>query len=167
VCAARTICGYASPGGAPAIDRAQRAVVAARAAGDPILESSALDSLTSAHLFRLDIVAAHNAATERLARLRSGRGDDPGASRGTGFGELFEAMVLLRRDRPRDAFDVLTAPGDRGLYGAVFPQWTTALTDEAAARSGRNDARRWIAQATAASTGNPAAAAIVERARRA
>jgi hypothetical protein len=89
------------------------------------------------------------------------------ASRGTGFGELFEAMVLLRQDRPRDAFDVLTAPGDRGLYGAVFPQWTTALTDEAAARSGRNDARRWIAQATAASTGNPAAAAIVERARRA
>jgi predicted ATPase/DNA-binding CsgD family transcriptional regulator len=277
--------GYAAPGGAPGPERAQAALEAARAVGDPILESSALDALIAADIFRLDMITAHRLAMERVKRLRAMRTDDPptglelkdalhvavfcalglgdldtalamaraqhdlaflretrdvaddelmapmalagdlaaaveagegfladwtaagkppasgralapaavalahgllgdhaarqrwlsvvaefrgvphaDAARGTGYGELFEAMVLLRADRPHEAFDVLTAPGDRGMYGHVFHQWTTALTAEAAVRAGRPDARKWIRRAAAASTGNSIATAITHRA---
>ena len=86
------------------------------------------------------------------------------ASRGTGYGELFEAMLLLRENRPYEAFDTLTTPGDRGMYGHVFHQWTAALTAEAAVRAGRPDADQWIRRAAAASKGNPIATAITYRA---
>ena len=63
-----------------------------------------------------------------------------------------------------DAFDTLTAPGDRGLNGHVFHQWTAALTAEAAVRAGRPDAGQWIRRSAAASPGNPIATAITNRA---
>jgi hypothetical protein len=50
------------------------------------------------------------------------------------------------------------------LYGHVFHQWTAALTAEAAVRAGRPDAGQWIRRAAAASTGNPIAIAITNRA---
>jgi hypothetical protein len=86
------------------------------------------------------------------------------ASRGTGYGEAFEAMVLLHQDRAAEAFEVLTAPGDRGLYGRVFHQWTVALAADAAVRAGRADAAERIADARAQVAGNPVASAMVERA---
>ena len=97
-----------------------------------------------------------------VAEIRGVRRDQ--ASRGTGFGEVFDALVLLDQDRPDEAFDVLTCDGDRGLYGAVFHQWTAALTAEAAVRCGRGDADRWIAAAEQATVGNPVASAILRRA---
>jgi predicted ATPase/DNA-binding CsgD family transcriptional regulator len=97
-----------------------------------------------------------------LAEIRGVPAED--AARGTGYGELFEAMVLLHHDAAADAFDVLTAPGDRGLYGFVFGQWTAALTAEAAVLAGRPDATEWLARAGQASAGNPVAAAITRRA---
>jgi predicted ATPase/DNA-binding CsgD family transcriptional regulator len=86
------------------------------------------------------------------------------AARGTGYGELFEAMVLLHHAAAADAFDVLTAPGDRGLYGFVFGQWTAALTAEAAVLARRPDATDWFTRAEQASEGNPVATAITRRA---
>ena len=62
------------------------------------------------------------------------------AWRGCGHGELFEAMVLLHLDRPGEAFDVITADGDRGLFGLVFSQWTAAVSAEAAVLAERPDA---------------------------
>ena len=277
--------GYAATGDAPGPERARAALEAARAVGDPILESSALDALIAAEIFRLDMTTAHRLTVKRVERLRTARADDPAtglelkdalhvsvfcalgvgdldsalamaraqhdlpflreardiadeelmapmalagdlaaaveagegfladwtaagkppaagralgptavalahgllgdhaarqrwlsvvaeirgvphadASRGTGYGELFEAMLHLRENRPHEAFDTLTAPGDRGMYGHVFHQWTAALTAEAAVRAGRPDAEQWIWRAAAASTGNPIATAITHRA---
>ena len=277
--------GYAGPHGIPAPEQATRVVAAARAVGDPILESSALDSLISAMLFAFDIQAAHALAQERVARLRALGAVDPAtalelkdalhvatfcalgsghldiamrmahsqhelpflreslsvaedelmapavlagdlrtaveagerflqdwigdgrpvaagraltpaavalahgllgndqaredwlavvaemrgvprvsASRGTGYGELFEAMALLHGDRPHEAYDVLTADSERGLYGAVFHQWTAAVTAQAAVLAGRPDAGERIERAARACSGNPAATTILNRA---
>lgn len=279
---------YAPAGtGRPDVARASRALDAARAAGDPLLESSALDTLTSARLFALDVQAAHALAQDRIARLReldpaepavglelkdalhiailcalgagflttalglaraqrdlpylresrdlaedemiaplalggdltaaadagerflrdwnadgrptaAGRAITPAAVAlahgllgdrqarqawlavtaemrgepveqalaGTGYGELFEAMVLVREGRPADAFAVLTAPAGPGLYSAAFHQWSAALTAEAAVLAGRQDAWRHLARARQAAAGNPAAASIADRAAR-
>ena len=86
------------------------------------------------------------------------------ASRRTGYGEVFEGIVLLHEGRPEQGFDVLTAPGDRGMFGRVFAQWATALTAEAAVLAGRDDAPGWVERATAATAGNPIAAALARRA---
>ena len=86
------------------------------------------------------------------------------ASRGTGYGELFEAMALLHGDHPQEAYDVLTVDGERGLYGAVFHQWTAAVTAQAAVLAGIPDAGERIQRAARACSGNPAATTILNRA---
>jgi hypothetical protein len=85
------------------------------------------------------------------------------AGRGTGYGELFEALVLLHQGHPAAALDVL---GDRpaGLYGQVFRQWSAALLAEAAVLAGAAAAPELLATATAVTSGNPVAAAIAARA---
>jgi predicted ATPase/DNA-binding CsgD family transcriptional regulator len=93
-----------------------------------------------------------------LAEIRGVPAED--AARGTGYGEVFEAMVLLHHDAAADAFEVLTAPGDRGLYGLVFSQWTAALVAEAAVVAQRPDAAMWVARAEESSADNPVASAI-------
>jgi predicted ATPase/DNA-binding CsgD family transcriptional regulator len=275
--------GYAGTEGAPTPKNAEAALRLARAAGDAVLESSALDAVTASELFSGQVVRAHRVAVERVERLGSwhdppaalelkdalhvatfcalgagdlttamrmaqgqhelpflcerrdladdelmapaalagdwanvlaagerfvddwtaagrptaaGRGLAPAAvamthglcgerdlravwlgvlaeirgvapadaGRGSGYGELFDAMVLLHDRRPADAFAVLTAEGDRGLYGAVFRQWTAAVTAEAAVLAGRHDAGWWLDVAAHASIGNPIATAITTRA---
>ena len=86
------------------------------------------------------------------------------ASRGTGYGELFEAMALLHGGHPQEAYDVLTADSERGLYGAVFHQWTAAVTAQAAVLAGNPDAGERIQMAARACSGNPAATTILNRA---
>jgi hypothetical protein len=86
------------------------------------------------------------------------------ASRGSGYGELFEAMVLLHEGRPRAALDVLTAADRNGLYSLVFRQWSAAVAAEAAVLADAPDAALLLRQAGAASAGNPIATAITARA---
>ena len=85
--------------------------------------------------------------------IARGRGMSPAgvAARGTGCGEVFEAMVLLHHDAAADAFEVLTAAGDSGLYGQVFGQWAAALTAEAAVLAQRADAATWMSRAEVSS----------------
>ncbi|MDT4996413.1 MAG: hypothetical protein QOD45_481, partial [Pseudonocardiales bacterium] len=275
--------GYAGTEGAPTPKRAEAALRRARAVGDPVLESSALDAASAGELFAGQVVRAHRLALERVERLASwdeppaalevkdalhvatfcslgagdlptalrmarrqhelpflrgrrdladdelmapaalagdwasvlaagerflddwtsaGRPTAPGrglapaavalahglsgahdlraawlgvlaeirgvapadAGRGSGYGELFDAMVLLHDGQPADAFMVLIAEGDRGLYGAVFRQWTAAATAEAAVLAARHDADSWLDAAAQSSAGNPIATAIAARA---
>jgi hypothetical protein len=97
-----------------------------------------------------------------LAEIRGVRPAEAG--RGSGYGELFDAMVLLHDGHAADAFKVLTADGDRGLYGAVFQQWTAAMTAEAAVLAGRDDAGSWLDVAARTGAGNPIASAVTARA---
>jgi hypothetical protein len=276
--------GYMSTDPRPAPERAQAALGMARAAGDRLLESSALDAVTSSEILRGNIVRAHQLSIVRVGLLASaadepaaglelkdalhvasfcalgvgelgtarsmaqrqhelpfltgrhdlaedellcvaalsgdwetvlvaatrflrdwaeagrpvapGRGMSPAAvplayglqddaaarrdwlgilgeirgvapedaERGTGYGEVFAAMVALHLGRAADAFDVLTTPGDRGLYGLVFAQWAAALTAEAAVLAGRRDAVAWVERAAESSVGNAVASALTRRA---
>jgi len=97
-----------------------------------------------------------------LAEIRGVTADD--AERGTGYGEVFAAIVRLHDGAAADAFDLLTAPGDRGLYGLVFSQWAAALTAEAAVLAERPDAADWVARADKSSVGNRVASTITRRA---
>ena len=107
----------------------------------------------------------HDLRAAWLGILAEIRGVAPAdAGRGSGYGELFDALVLLHDDQPADAFTVLIAEGDRGLYGAVFRQWTAAATAEAAVLAARDDADSWLGAAAQSSAGNPIASAIAMRA---
>jgi hypothetical protein len=97
-----------------------------------------------------------------LAQVRGVPGPD--ASRGTGYGELFEAMVQLQEDDPQAALTALTTAGPAGLYSLVFTQWAGAVRAEAAVLAGAPDAGALLAQARAASAGNLMAMAITRRA---
>src|SRR5206468_10682398 len=77
------------------------------------------------------------------------------ASRGTGYGELFEAMVLLHQDRANAAVDVLDAEPATGLFPAVFAQWIAAVRAEAAVLAGRPEAAERIALGRVEAAGNP------------
>ena len=97
-----------------------------------------------------------------LAQVRGVPGPD--AWRGSGYGELFEAMVHLHEDEPQAALGALTAGQPAGLFSFVFTQWSAAVKAEAAVLAGAPDASALLAQAHAASTGNPMASAITRRA---
>ena len=97
-----------------------------------------------------------------LAQVRGVPGPD--AWRGSGYGELFEAMVQLHEDDPQAALGALTAGQPTGLFSFVFTQWSAAVKAEAAVLAGVPDASALLAQAHAASTGNPMASAITRRA---
>lgn len=86
------------------------------------------------------------------------------AFRDSGYGELFEAMIMLHERQPRVAFDILAQEGRPGLYAAVFRQWSNALMAEAAVLARTPDAELRIDQAARSSTGNPVATAITLRA---
>jgi predicted ATPase/DNA-binding CsgD family transcriptional regulator len=87
-----------------------------------------------------------------------------GASRGSGYGELFEALVDLHEDDPQAALGVLAAAQRTGLFPLVFTQWIAAVQAEAAVLAGAPDAGALLAQARSASAGNPMAIAITRRA---
>ena len=103
------------------------------------------------------------AVSRILAEIRGVPPEDAG--RGTGYGEVFEAMVLLH-EAAADAFQVLTTAGDRGLYGLVFSQWAAALAADAAVLAQRVDAATWVARAEKSPAGNPVAPAITPPGRR-
>jgi hypothetical protein len=153
----------AATGDAPGPERAQAALEAARTVGDPILESSALDALTAAEIFRLDMITAHRLAVERVKRLRATRTDDPATglelkdalhvaafcALGTGDLDAALAMARAQHDLPflretRDvADDELMAPmalaGDLAATveaGEGFlAEWTAAGKPPAAGRA--------------------------------
>jgi predicted ATPase/DNA-binding CsgD family transcriptional regulator len=97
-----------------------------------------------------------------LAQVRGVPG--AGGSRGSGYGELFEALVNLHEDDPQAALGVLAAGQRTGLYPLVFTQWIAAVQAEAAVLADAPDAGTLLGQAHSASAGNPMATAITRRA---
>jgi predicted ATPase/DNA-binding CsgD family transcriptional regulator len=107
----------------------------------------------------------HESRRQWLQILAQVRGvPEPEASRGTGYGELFEALVHLHEDDPQAALGTLTASHPAGFFSFVFTQWSAAVKAEAAVLAGAPDARALLARAHAASAGNPMARAITRRA---
>ena len=77
---------------------------------------------------------------------------------------VFDAIVLLGRTRPGDAFAVLRARPRTDFYDLLLAPWQTALLAEAAVLLGRKDGARRVARAATATDGSPVAAALAERA---
>ena len=101
---------------------------------------------------------------EVVAQLRGV--DRPSATASTGYGELFDAIVLLDRDRPRQAVQLLAdeTRGQSGWYGPLLSQWRAALLAESAVLAGDPLAALRCAQAEQAAAGNPVAAVLARRA---
>ncbi len=109
------------------------------------------------------------ARAEWLAVLAAIRGvPDHLATQDTGYGETFDAMVLLHQGRPDEAFRRLAPePGaiDTCWHGQLFRQWHLALRAEAAVLADHADADDHIARAVRSMAGNPIATALVLRAK--
>jgi hypothetical protein len=109
-----------------------------------------------------------DARAQWLAVLAAIRGTpDHLATQDTGYGETFDAIVLLHQDRPEEALGRLASePGavQSCWYGHVFHQWHLALRAEAAILAERPDAADHIARAALSMAGNPIATALVRRA---
>jgi hypothetical protein len=108
-----------------------------------------------------------NARAAWLAILAAVRGvaeDD--AVRGSGCGEVFEAIVLLDRGEEHAALDLLSAPtaGSLSWRMRLWHQWMAALRAEAAVLAHTPDASRFVAEAEAAADRNPIAIALTRRA---
>ena len=88
------------------------------------------------------------------------------AGHGSGYGEAFEAVVLLHRGRPGAALDVLsTGPESTGSWPfQLWRQWIEALRAEAAVLAGHPAARQHIRLAAGAAGRNPVATALAQRA---
>jgi hypothetical protein len=86
------------------------------------------------------------------------------ASRGSGYGEVFDAIVSLEQGRPDEAFALLTSGSEGGTFALVFRQWSMALTAEAAVLAEGDEADQCLARASTSSIGNPIASAITRRA---
>jgi hypothetical protein len=99
-----------------------------------------------------------------LAAVRGVAEDD--AVRGSGCGEVFEAIVLLDRGAADAALDLLTAPaaGSLSWRTRLWHQWMAALRAEAAVLARTPDATRRVAEAEAAGDRNPVAIALTRRA---
>jgi hypothetical protein len=108
--------------------------------------------------------AAHDAWMAVLAAVRGVALQD--AVRGSGWGEAFEAIVLLHRDRARAALDLLTAERDatRTWTTGLWHPWLVGLGAEAAVLSGDAGAPELVAAAQAATDQHPIAAALADRA---
>lgn len=95
-------------------------------------------------------------------------GDRLGATpeRGTGYGAVFDATVLLHRGQAEEALDRVAAePQDVWKWVTwIWLHWYVGLRAEAAALTGHPDARRRIAEGRAVVAGNPIACAQLERA---
>jgi hypothetical protein len=86
------------------------------------------------------------------------------ASRGSGYGEVFDALVLLQHDHPERALETLRSQDPSVMFGFVFRQWSAALAAEAAVLARHEDAAPLLHTATLMCTDNPVAAAITARA---
>jgi predicted ATPase len=82
------------------------------------------------------------------------------------FGEFFDAMVLLHRGLPGQAMALMDTPPEQltTWTSGMWRPWYGALWAEAAVLSGHPDASDRVRRARLATTGNPIAAAIVDRA---
>ena len=102
-----------------------------------------------------------------LAILAAVRGvAEHDAVRGSGCGEVFEAIVLLDRGEAHAALDLLAAAtaGDSSWRTRLWHQWMAALRAEAAVLARTPDAARLVAEAEAAADRNPVAIALTRRA---
>jgi predicted ATPase/DNA-binding CsgD family transcriptional regulator len=83
-----------------------------------------------------------------------------------GYGEFFDALLLLHRDPPQHALEMLATPPERltEWFNSAWRPWNAALWAEAAVLSGHEDATGRLRRAHVATEGNPIATAIVERA---
>ena len=98
-----------------------------------------------------------------LAAVRGVAEDD--AVRGSGCGEVFEAIVLLDRGEARAALDLLTTSTDGASWRTMlWHQWTAALRAEAAVLARIPDAAGLVAEAKSAAGRNPVATALARRA---
>jgi len=146
-----------------AFDVASRSLPDWTAAGRPAAPGRAL--VPSAMAAACGLTGDGGGREQWLAILAEMRGVPPHEPwRGSGHGEVFEALVLLHHGRSADAFDALAAPPRQGLYYAVFAQWAAALAAEAAVLARRGDAAGWLSAAFRTCTGNPVATAITRRA---
>jgi len=90
---------------------------------------------------------------------------EPDAVRGSGCGEVFEAIVLLDRGEARAALDLLTtSTGGASWRTTLWHQWTAALRAEAAVLARNPDAADLLAEAESAAGRNPVASALARRA---
>ena len=85
---------------------------------------------------------------------------------GTGYGEFFDALVLLHRGQAEAAAQRLLTPPEHLQWwvGGMWRPWYAALWAEAAVLAGHPDAAARIGRARLATMGNPIATAIVDRA---
>jgi hypothetical protein len=91
----------------------------------------------------------------------------PASINGTGYGELFQAILLLDRDQPDLALAQLARDeegGQFGWYGPLLSQWRSALRAEAAVLTADADASQYCAEAEQDCAGNPVATALTQRA---
>ncbi|MDX6207794.1 MAG: hypothetical protein QOE24_185, partial [Frankiales bacterium] len=132
-----------------------------RAAGRPVGPGRALGPAAAAMVFGMRGDEA--ARAEWLGILATMHGVEPAeAGTGTGYGEVFEALLALHRGRPDEALRRLSVPAG-SLYRQVFSQWAAALAVEAGALTGAAD-QRALSDAADTVAGNPVASAIVRRA---
>jgi predicted ATPase/DNA-binding CsgD family transcriptional regulator len=102
-----------------------------------------------------------------LAILAAVRGvAEHDAVRGSGSGEVFEAIVLLDRGEAHATLDLLTTgpAGGSSWRTRLWHQWMAALRAEAAVLARSPDAAALITRAQSAAGRNPVAAALTRRA---
>jgi len=107
------------------------------------------------------------AREEWLAILATIRGVDlQHASRGSGYGPIFDALVALHRGRPEEALPLLAADPRAAptWWEQVFHQWCSALRSEAAVLADCPDTGKLIEAAKVETARNPLATALVQRA---
>jgi tetratricopeptide (TPR) repeat protein len=146
-----------------AIETGRRFLQDWRAAGRPVAAGRGLApaAVALAHGLRGD----HRAREEWLGVLAEIRGvprEEP--NRGSGYGELFEAIVRLHDDEPSVALQALAEADGDGLFASVFRQWTAAVRAEAAVLARTPDAGALVQVAGEITIGNPIASAITARA---
>lgn len=110
----------------------------------------------------------HQERERWLTLLAAIRGVEPEqATLGSGYGEVFDAIVLLHHGHHSQAYVLLKTSrgGSQNWHVPLFVQWRTALDVEAAVLAHILRAEDVISSAEPVTAGNPIAAAIVERAR--
>jgi len=134
-------------------------------AGQPVAPGRALSpaAVAMVHGLRGD----GSGRAQWLAILAAIRGvEREQAQHGCGYGEAFEAIVLLHHGQPEAALDLLSAAeaGSRSWHSLLWHQWTAALRAEAAVLARDPGAARHLVQAKAAADRNPIAGALTQRA---
>lgn len=102
-----------------------------------------------------------------LAAMAAIRGvDAKRAAYGSGYGELFEATVLLHHGKPQAALAVLAVetPGDTSWMARIWGPWTDAMRAEAAVLAGDPSAGQHVRHAASTADRNPVVTALAKRA---